>query len=500
MVYLIGGGPGDPGLITVKGRDILTKAEVVLYDHLVDISLLSMTPDSCRLIDVGKSAGKHTKTQDETTALLVELGSQYDTVVRLKGGDPFLFGRGGEEAEALRDAGIKFEVIPGISALSAVPAYAGIPLTHRDFASSVGVATGHGARGKDDDPVRWRSLATSVDTIVIFMGIGTLKHTIAELIAGGLDPETPAALIEQGTRQTQRVVTAPVRDLDAAAKRKKICPPALLVIGKTVSLNDRLDWFEPGPLAGLCIGVTRPYPQSHSFAEKLHSLGATPIIMPTIAIEYAGNSPESQKAIETLDTFDTIVFFSANGVKSFFQALYNNDFDTRSLGGCRVAAIGPATADTLAHFGVIADIVAESFIAEGLLDSLISSGDVSGRRFLLVRSDRGRDVVPNGLREAGADVCDTVFYRTLPHRLNEHILNMIAEGYIDLVTFTSSSTVDGFFDSVRGLEMKKAPRFASIGPQTSGQIARHSADVSIEASAYTTDGLIAAILDACVKE
>ena len=189
MVYLIGGGPGDPALITVKGRDILAQADVVLYDHLIDMSLLSLTPDSCRLIDVGKSAGKHTKTQDETTAILVELGSQYDTIVRLKGGDPFLFGRGGEEAEALVEAGIPFEVVPGISALNAVPAYAGIPLTHRDLASSVGIATGHGARGKEDDPVRWRSLATSVDTIVVFMGIGTLDRTIEELLSGGLDPE-----------------------------------------------------------------------------------------------------------------------------------------------------------------------------------------------------------------------------------------------------------------------------------------------------------------------
>lgn len=500
MVYLIGGGPGDPDLITVKGRDILAKADVVLYDHLIDMSLLSLTHDSCRLIDVGKSAGKHTKTQDETTALLVELGSQYDTIVRLKGGDPFLFGRGGEEAEALVDAGVPFVVVPGISALNAVPAYAGIPLTHRDLASSVGIATGHGARGKDNDPVRWRSLATSVDTIVVFMGIGTLDRTIGELIAGGLDPETPAALIEQGTRQTQRIVTAPARDIDATAKRDGVSPPALLVIGRTVTLNEHLSWFNPGPLAGLHIGVTRPCHQSHSFAEKLRILGATPIVMPTITIEYNGDSPESQKALDTLQSFDSVVFFSANGVKSFFQALHKKGLDTRSLGGCRIAAIGPVTADTLIEFGVRADIVAETFVAEALLDSLTATDDVAGRRFLLVRSDRGRDVVPDGLRQAGADVCDTVFYRTVPHRLNEPVIDMITEGYIDIVTFTSSSTVDGYFDSVRGFNMKNMPRYASIGPQTSGQIAHYGAEASIEASAYTTDGLIAAILDACIKE
>lgn len=500
MVYLIGAGPGDPSLITVRGRDLLRQADVVLYDRLAAEVLLLETKPGCELIDVGKSAGSHTRSQDETCRLLVEYGAQGGCVVRLKGGDPYLFGRGGEEAEALAEAGVSFEVVPGVSALQAVTASAGIPVTHRDFASSLGVATGHGAAGKTDDPIRWRELACGVDTVVVFMGVGALRTIVSELIAGGKPADTPAALIERGATPRQRVVTATLGTIADRAETEQVKPPALFVCGPTVTLADKLAWYTPGPLAGLRIGVTRPFAQSKSFADRLTGLGAVPVLMPSIEIEYTQDRPDVSAALNDLDSFDIIAFSSANGIDSFFSALNRHGGDARDLAGMVLAAIGPATADALGRYGLTADVEAATFVAEGLLEALLDAHEVNGRRILLVRSDIGRETLREGLEAAGALVTQAVFYATKTVSPRPYIKQLLRDGGIDMITFTSSSTVDGVFTALAADELADGIVFASIGPQTSAALRRHGREPQIEAAEYTTDGLIAAILEQYHKD
>ena len=499
MVYLVGAGPGDPGLVTLKALDILKRADVVLYDRLVDSSLLYETKHGCILIDVGKSAGSHTKTQDETTKLLVDYGRQGLDVVRLKGGDPFLFGRGGEEAERLSRENIPFAVVPGVSALTAAAAYAGIPLTHRDCASSVGIATGHGARGKNADPVRWRELAGGVDTIVVFMGIGTVDSIIDELAQGNLPGNTPVAVIERGSMPSQRVFIETLATLSDSIRKNRISPPALLIIGKTATLHDSLNWYTPGPLAGLRIGITRPFTQSKSFAEKLRALGAQPVPMPAIKTVDTIDTGEIREIIHVLSTYDCVVFSSANGVESFFRALKEYGGDSRSLAGVTVACIGPATAETTLRYGITPEVTAERFVAEGLLESLLDTGSVSGKRFLLVRSNMGRTTLKDGLEREGAIVTEGVFYTTQADILSPYIIKTIQNGDIDIITFTSSSTVEHFFSQIPPDELGTDVKLASIGPQTSRTLRKYGREPDIEASEYTTAGLTESILKTSQK-
>jgi len=488
----VGAGPGDPDLITIKALNILRRADVVLYDRLVDPTLLLETRSGCILVDVGKDSGHHTKTQDEIVELLVEYGSKGLEVVRLKGGDPFLFGRGGEEAEKLFEAKIPFMVIPGVSALLGATAYAGIPVTHRDFSSSVGIATGHVAKEKDHDPVKWRLLAQSVDTIVVFMGVGTIQAITDELMTGGLSPDTPAAVIEHGTTPLQRVVTGNLGCIADISDKERISPPALLVIGNTVALQKQLNWYNPGHLAGLRIGVTRPFDQSKVFTGTLRSLGATPILMPTIKTVVTIDKTEVRNCIDSIASYDYLIFSSTNGVHSFFQALRQHGSDSRVLFGKVVAAIGPVTGETLTGYGITADLTVKTFIAESLLDKILSAGRVSGKKMLLVRSDIGRNVLPEGLKAAGAIVEDVSFYSTQTADLSQYVINMIHDGKIDIITFTSSSTVKGFFSQITPDRVVKI-KLASIGPETSKAIRHYSRNPDIEAEEYTTDGLVRAL-------
>jgi len=495
MVYLVGAGPGDTGLITVKALNIIRQADVILYDSLINYALLYDTKPECILIDVGKHAGNHTKTQDETTQLLAEYGRKWLNVVRLKGGDPFMFGRGGEEAEYLSKEGVPFTIVPGVSALSAVPAYAGIPLTHRDHASSVGIATGHGAGGKSTDPVRWRELANGVDTLVVFMGVGTIKTIISEISASKLSGDTPAAIIEQGTTPSQRVVKGTLSTIADLTVKEHISPPALLIIGNIVLLADSLDWYHPGQLNGLNIGVTRPFDQSKSFSEKLSALGANPILMPTIKTVDTIETEEIKNIITEISRYDYIIYSSVNGVASFFRALKKYGADSRKLTGIKIASIGPVTADALSKHGISADVRAKTFVAEGVLDSLFSKGSVKGLRFLLVRSDIGRNTIRDELVKAGAEVKQAVFYSTQTAILSPFIKNMIKSGSIDIITYTSSSTVTNFFAQISPDNLGNRVRLASIGPQTSQALRKHNKTPDIEASEYTTDGLARAILE-----
>ncbi len=495
MVYLVGAGPGDQGLITVRGLDLIRRADVILYDRLAAPSLLFEARPSCELVDVGKSTGSHTKPQDETTELLIEYGRRGVDVVRLKGGDPFLFGRGGEEAERLAREGIPFEIVPGVSALTGVTAYAGIPLTHRDFASSVGIATGHAADGKHEDQVRWEELAHAADTIVVFMGIGALAGIVGRLISGGKKPDTPAALIERGATQSQRVVTGTLADICDLADRERISPPALFIAGDTVPLARTIGWYRPGPLASLTVGITRPRDRSRSFMEKLAGLGAEPMLMPTIMTEDMTGSPGIKKAIGRLELYDTIVYISANGVDSFFRALASHKLDSRALSGKTIAAIGPATAGALNGHGITPEVVAATFIAEGLLEKLRLTANIRGVRFLLVRSDIGRDTLAKGLHDAGAVVDQAAFYTTRTVPLSNFARTSIIRGGIHIVTFTSSSTVKGFFESIRPDELPKDIVLASIGPETTRALVSHGVSPAIEARAYTVEGLVEAILE-----
>ncbi len=495
MVYLVGAGPGDPGLITVRGLDAIRGADVILYDRLIAPSLLFEAKPGCELVDVGKRAGRHTKPQDETTELLVDYGRRGLDVVRLKGGDPFLFGRGGEEAERLAEEGIPFAVIPGVSALTGVCAYAGIPLTHRDYASSVGIATGHAADEKNADPVRWEALAQATDTIVVFMGIGALEEIVRRLIAGGKSPETPAALVERGATPAQRIVRGTLGDIVERAEEEHVSPPALFIAGNTVPLSGTIGWYSPGPLAGLAVGITRPLDRSRSFIGRLSSLGAEPLLMPTIRTEDITGSAEVKKVIGRLELYDKIVFMSANGVNSFFRAIADKGLDSRALFGKTTAAIGPATAEALARHGIAADEVAATFIAEGLLERFAASADIRGIRFLLVRSDIGRDTLAKGLRDAGAVVEQAAFYSTRTERLTPYAISAVRNGGIHIVTFTSSSTVRGFFESVKPDELPQGIVLASIGPETSRTVRSYGLSAEIEAAVYTVGGLVDAILE-----
>ncbi len=495
MIYLIGAGPGDPALITVRGLELLRTADVVLYDRLAPPELLLETRHGCEFVDVGKRSGAHSKTQNEITDLLIEYGRKDISVVRLKGGDPFLFGRGAEECGYLAVNGIPYEVIPGVSALNAATASAGIPITHRDHASSFGVATGHGAEEKGDDPVDWKALGQGVDTVIVFMGVGNLNTITQELAAGGLPTDTPAALIERGCTPLQRTVAATLGTIADEAVRKNVKPPSLLIVGKTVPLAESLQWYKPGPLAGLTIGVTRPFSQSRSFAEKLRNIGARPIFMPTIKTEMTIDTPDVQSVMDRLSSFNAVAFSSSNGVDAFFQALHARGLDSRSLAGKSITSIGPATADALKRQGIAADIVAETFVAEGLLDAILSAGSVTGKSFLLVRSNIGRNTLADGLRSAGAVIEQAAFYATREAELRGQVIEMITGGEIDMVTFTSSSTVDGLFNQVPVDVLSKKVKFASIGPQTSKRLRKYGIEPDIEASVYTTDGLTNAILD-----
>ena len=494
MVYLVGAGPGDPGLITVKALDLLRRADVVLFDRLIDSLLLFQVRPDCVMVDVGKSAGRHSKTQEEITDLLVEYGRRGLEVVRLKGGDPFLFGRGGEEAERLAKEGIPFVIVPGVSALTAVTAYAGIPLTHRDFGSTFGVATGHAADSKDRDPVRWSKMAEGVDTIVVFMGVGNLETIISGILKGGKSPSTPAALLERGATASQRIVTGTLEDIVEKARVEKVVPPALFVVGETVKLAGKLSWYHPGPLAGIHVGVTRPLAQSRSFSEKLAALGAEPVLMPAIETKETIDTPEVRKALEDLHRFDYVVFSSANGVDAFFSALRSTDRDSRSLAGKITAVIGPATGEALARYGVRADMIAETFVAEGFLETLLKKSIISGKRFLLVRSDIGRTVLAQGLKDAGAFVDDVAIYSTRSAKLSPYILERLAVDGVDIITFTSSSTVHGLFSQIPANALDRKTKLASIGPQTTRALLEYGATPDIEASEYTTDGLVNAIV------
>jgi uroporphyrinogen III methyltransferase / synthase len=494
-VYLVGAGPGDPGLLTLKGRELLEQAEVVIYDYLANEDFLNFAPAEAQRIYVGKKGGEHTMSQEEINALLVAKGRDH-LVVRLKGGDPFVFGRGGEEAQVLVAAGIPFEVVPGVTAAIAAPAYAGIPLSHRDYAASMAFITGHERGDKTGSKIAWDKLATGVGTLVFFMGVKNLPEICKNLIVHGRSEGTPAAVIRWGTTSEQQTVMGTLRDIPEKVVEANLKPPAITVVGDVVSLREELNWFEHRPLFGRRIVVTRAREQASDFKAILADLGAHCIEFPTIQIEPPPSWEPLDAAVGQLKTYDWVIFTSVNGVKFFMERLRLAGRDVRQLHGSRLAAIGPKTAEALEQYGLRPDLVPGEYRAESILE-VLSSETLKGKRFLLPRAMVARDVLPETLRQRGAHVNVVPAYQTvLPRDRSTEMAQRLHSGEIDCLTFTSSSTVSNFFslfEKASILPLLKDVCIACIGPITARTAEDYGLKVGIMPSEYTISGLVQAI-------
>ena len=496
-VFLIGAGPGDPGLVTVRGRDCIAVADVVVYDYLAAPALLRHARGEAEKIYVGKKGGDHTLSQDGINALLVEKAAAGHIVARLKGGDPYIFGRGGEEAEALVDAGIPFEVVPGVTSGVAAAAYAGIPLTHRDHTTAVAFVTGHEDPTKAESTIHWPSLARGIGTLVFFMGVGNLPKIVERLVEHGRDPATPVALVRWGTTPKQVTVAGTLADIVERVRAAGLKAPAITVVGDVVGLRDRLGWFERRPLLGRRIVVTRARHQASELVERLAVLGADTLECPTIEVIPPKDWTELDRALETLDACDWIVFTSVNGVRFFFGRLFETGRDVRSLGRVRTACIGPATAEALRTFGLNTDILPESYRAESVVTAF-EREDVKNRRILIPRAAEARPILPAELLRMGASVNEVAVYHTVQARDGVAELHAgLAEGSVDMITFTSSSTVRNFRalfpEAADPTAILNGARIASIGPITSDTARELGFPVHIEAESYTIPGLVAAI-------
>ena len=483
-VYLVGAGPGDPGLLTVRGAEVLARADVVVHDRLSEISLLDLAPAGAERVDVGKSPGGPVA-QDEINRLLVERGRRGEEVVRLKGGDPFVFGRGGEEALALAEAGVPFEVVPGVTAAVAVPAYAGIPVTHRGLSTSFTVVTGHSRHAVDND-VDWDALARAADTIVVLMGVAHRAEIAARLQAAGLPADTPVAAVHWGTRPGQRTVRTTLAGLAAVGLE----PPVTLVIGRVAGLD--LRWFEGRPLFGRRVVVTRARSQASSLVERLQALGAETVELPTIEIAGPADDGEGLRdAAGRLATFDWVAFTSTNAVDRLFAHLR----DARAFGGAKVAAVGPGTAAALAARGVVADLQPATAVAEALVEAFppaAAGTGAGGGRVLLPQAAGARRVLAEGLRARGWQVDVVEAYRTVPATPSPDALAAAAKA--DAIAFTSSSTVTSWLD-VAGVDLLP-PVVACIGPVTAATAAERGVPVTVVADEHTVDGLVAALVGA----
>ena len=498
IVYLIGAGPGDPELITVKGKRLLGRAQVVVYDYLANKRLLEHVPPSATLIYAGKKGGStHTHSQTEINQMLVDHALAGKTVVRLKGGDPFIFGRGGEEIEELAGHGVAFEVVPGVTSASAAATYAGVPITHRSFTSSVAFVTGHEDPTKHESRIAWDKLATGVGTIVFYMGIKNLPNISTNLIKHGRDPKTPVAVVRWASTPEQRSVVGTLENISEVVLNSGITPPALVVVGEVVSLRDTINWYEKRPLFGKKIVVTRSRSQASELVQSLEDLGASCLEAPTIALEPLENLQALDGTLAAIGDYDWLLFTSPNTVGFFFQRLQELGYDSRSLAGPKIAAVGAATADSLREHGIRADLLPGEFTGEGLLQALLKEG-VKGKRVLLPRAAKAREVLPQGLADAGARVDVVALYRNVPPPMGEELRRALDAGEVDLITFTSSSTVENFVEqlAVRGDELAKllaGVKIAAIGPITAATAEQAGVRVDIQPKVHTINGLVEAI-------
>lgn len=496
----MGAGPGDPELITVKAARCLAEADVIVYDRLVDNRLLEEVPAKAELIYVGKKAAHHILKQPEINQLLVNKAKEGKIVVRLKGGDPFLLGRGGEEAEALADNNIPFEVVPGVTSATAVPAYAGIPVTHRSFASSLAIITGHEDPTKGDSSIAWDKLATGVDTLVFLMGMGNLAQIADELIKNGRAPSTPVAIIREGTTPSQQTLVGTLADIAGKAAGIGIESPALIVVGDVVNLRERLRWFDNQPLFGKRVLVTRTRKQASVLSQLLARHGALPVELPTIEIEVVPDNKKLDRAIAHLSDYSWLIFTSANGVEIFFGRLRELGRDARELGQIKLCAIGPATAAALECFGLVADRIPREYVSEAIAGSF-QGEEISGKRILLPRTAGATPELVNRLGQLGAKIDEIAIYRSvLPKSGIEDGKQMLLAGEIDITTFTSSSTVEHLVSLLGSKwEVVNRTRVACIGPVTAATAARLGVRVDVVAKEHTIPGLIQALTEDCRK-
>jgi uroporphyrinogen III methyltransferase/synthase len=505
VVYLVGAGPGDPGLMTARSLALIASADAVFYDRLIPPGALDGAREDAELVYVGKQPGVPSVPQEEIGARLIEAAKAGRSVVRLKGGDPFVFGRGAEEGEALREAGVEFEVVPGVTAGVAATAYAGIPVTHRDDASAVAFVTGHEDPEKAETALDWDALARFPGTLVFYMGVKRLAENAAALIEAGRDPEQPAAAIERGTMDGQRTVGATLGTIAAAVEREGVGAPALIVIGPVAARRERLAWLERRPLHGRRIVVTRARAQASGLAAILRDLGAEVVELPAIRIEPRIESEEVRRAVAAVGEYTLICVTSPNGAHLLFDALAADGaaarpgatdttagLDARALAGATVAAIGPGTARALASHGIAADIVPERFVAEALVEAL-AGVEVEGRRVLVARAAEARDALPDALRERGAEVDVVALYETVREQPDDAAIE--AARSADYVTFTSSSTVTNLTEAL-GARFPADARIVSIGPVTSDTARAAGLTVDVEAEQHDVDGLLAALLAA----
>jgi uroporphyrinogen III methyltransferase / synthase len=487
IVYLVGAGPGDPGLMTRRSLELIAAADAILYDRLIPPGALDGARLDTLLRYVGKEPGAAALTQEETNELLVELGRAGKRVVRLKGGDPFVFGRGGEEAEALAAAGVPFEVVPGVTAGVAAPAYAGIPVTHRDAASAVAFVTGHEDPDKDGSALDWDALGRFPGTLVFYMGIRRLPLIAERLLAAGREPGEAVAVVERGTHPGQRTVVDTLAGIAARVEAEEVRPPAITLVGAVAELRQTIAWLERRPLHGEVVAVTRARAQASGLAERLRELGAEVVETPAIRIQPRPVEGELRETIVRIDEYALVCFTSPNGVRLFFDALGGRD--ARALAGAVVAAIGPGTAAELSRRGIRADVVPERFVAEALVEAL-APVEVEGRRVLVARAAEARSVLPDALRERGAEVDDVALYETVAEPLTEAQLAGLERA--TYVTFTSSSTVRFLVES--GARPPAGARIVSIGPVTSATAEEQGLTVDVEAERHDIDGLVDALI------
>ena len=492
-VYLLGAGPGDPGLVTVKGLRLIESADVIVHDRLTSTRLLAMAGPEAELVDVGKVPGQAGRKQSDINSLLVSEARLGKVVVRLKGGDPFVFGRGGEEAEALSDAGIPFEVVPGVTSAVAVPAYAGIPVTHREHSSSFTVVTGSSATSNESDSPDWQTLAKLPGTLVVLMGWSTLPEIATELVKNGKSGSTPSAVISRGTEPRQKSVTGTLGSIADIARAEGLTAPAVVVIGDVVRLGDRLNWFESLPLLGRRVLVTRTRNQAGTLSQRLSDLGALPIEIPTIEVRPLLDYTALDSACAELSAFDWVVFASSNAVHSVFERLRASRRDSRAFHGVRVGAIGPATGKVLEEYGILADLVPATATSTGLAEALVESG-VRGSQILLPRADIAARELPDMLIEQGAVISEVTTYRTvIPGESREKAMEAVRVG-VDVATFTSSSTVRNLLRLLDdGAASLANTRVACIGPTTAATAGRLGLKVDIVANTPTIGGLTAAL-------
>ncbi len=524
-VFLVGAGPGDPSLLTARALELIAQADTILYDRLIPAEALEGARADAELLFVGKKGGGESVAQEQTEALMVERARAGKVVVRLKGGDPFVFGRGGEEALTLRAEGIPFEVVPGITAGVAAAAYAGIPVTHRGLASAVALITGHtradgvgaeagvagrdagdaeagDAEGKQEGPVGeeevtaldWQALAAFPGTLVFYMGVRQLPHIAASLIAAGRPASEPAAIVERGTLPRQRTVTGTLATIAERAQAEGIRAPSITVVGAVAELADQLAWRAPLPLSGRTVAVTRARAQTSGLARRLRELGAEVVQAPVIRIQpLADGGAGLQSSPLDLSPYDLICLTSPNGVAQLFERLAKSDrhpTDARALAGARVAAIGPGTARALAGHGIAADVVPERYVAESLVEAL---AELPVRHALIARAREARDVLPDALRARGAEVDVLELYETIAEPLS--LPALAAARAADYITFTSSSTVRFFLEAVGGsANLSPTTRIVSIGPVTSATLREHGLEPHVEAADHDIDGLVAALL------